>query len=165
MKIPSDIIEANRDLSASWFREDGNDDRIEVINATAELEATALDALKRFVVEVSGRFSEDQAAAAMSDAGYDDGTSLKQLAKLLYMLGRIDRDLRDDLCTLYKIRNVYAHRAKAGQLDEESDLEVMVKNMECYKQTRSALDALPTIRHIYRAIAAHLRRELAKVAS
>ena len=165
MKIPSDIVESNRQMPPSFYPREGDDDRVEVIRATAEIESLALEALKKVVLFSNSRLQTDQVKVAMSDAGYNDETSLKRLAKVLYMLGRIDRDLRDDLCALYKIRTVYAHRARAKQLDEEPDIQAMVVAMECYKQTRAELNGLPSVRHRYRAIAAHLKRELVQIAS
>ena len=79
------------------------------------------------------------------------------------MVGLIDRELRDDLGALYKLRVEYAHRAKRGQLDVEPELAAMIRNMECFKQTRIELEQLPTMRHIYRAIRTHLRQSLERI--
>lgn len=160
MKIDPAIIEANRTMPASWSPREGGEDRVDVIIAVAELEALALQALIRFSASRNPKLSGQEITSAVSVAGFHDDTSLKQLARMLHMVGLIDREFRDDLSTLYKLRVEYAHRAKRGQLDEEPELAAVILNMECFKQSGIELEQLPSMRHIYRAIKSHLRQAL-----
>ena len=162
MKIAPDVIKVNRTMPASWLPREGGHDRVQVITAVADLEHLAMQILHRFARIQNSHLTDEQAVKVVADAGYKSDASLGRLAKALFMIGQVDKELRDDLCTLYEIRNIYAHRASAGQLDEEPELAERIRNMECFKQTRRELMELPSIRHIYRAIEAHLRCELGK---
>ena len=163
MKIDPAIIESNRKMPPSWSPLEGGEDRVDVIIAVAELEELALQALIRFAASRNPHLSDPEVTSAVNVAGFHDDSSLKQLARVLHMVGLIDRELRDDLGTLYKLRVEYAHRAKRGQLNEEPELDAVIRNMECFKQTRMELEQLPTMRHIYRAIKTHLRQALERI--
>jgi hypothetical protein len=160
MKIDPAIIESNRTMPNSWSPREGGEDRVDVIVAVAELEDLARQALTRFAASRNPHLSGPDVTSAVNMAGVRDDTSLKQLARVLHLVGLIDRELRDDLVTLYTLRTEYAHRAKLGQLNDEPELAAVIRNMECFKQTRIELEQLPSMRHIYRAIKAHLRQAL-----
>ena len=163
MKIDPAIIESNRTMPASWSPREGGEDRVDVIITVAEIEELALQALIRFSASRNPNLSGQEITSAVTVAGFHDDTSLRQLARVLHMVGLIERELRDDLGALYKLRVEYAHRAKRGQLDVEPELAAMIRNMECFKQTRIELEQLPTMRHIYRAIRTHLRQSLERI--
>ena len=156
-EIDPKVIASSSTLAASWSPRQGGHDRIEVIIDVAEFEDRALQALIRFCASRNPSMTSDQAASAVAAAGYRNDVSLKRLANALHMVGLISIELRNDLRALYDIRVAYAHRAKAGLLNEEPELEKLIRDMECHKQNRTELEKLPSIRHVYRAIEAHLR--------
>jgi len=163
VKIDPAIIEANRTMPPSWFPREGGEDRVDVIVAVAEMEDLARRALIRLDICPNSQSSNPEVDGTVRSAGLRDNTSLRQLAEMLHVAGLVDKELRDDLGTLYKLRIEYAHRAKRGQLDEEPELAAVVCNMECFKQTRMELEQLPSMRHVYRAIKTHLRQALERI--
>lgn len=69
-------------------------------------------------------------------------SSLGKMASVALFLGLIDKEQRDDLKTLVKIRNHYAHHRDAKQLYDEPDMFALVTKTNLYRKNKQQLEGL-----------------------
>ena len=161
--ISSDLIERQISGAASWNPRDGVT-RDRVIVDVANLEAVALAAIRRFAESIRPADQTSNIDAAMRAADLTDGTSLRRLAGLLFLLNLIDSNIHHDLRKLYELSTAYAHKASAGYLGTDTEMTKLLHDCNCYKANRTALAVLDTQGKVYRAIAAHLQAGLSGLA-
>ena len=161
-KLDADLIAAHKAAPPPWFPRDGLH-REQVIVDVATLEAIALAAIRHFAESIRPSDQIGEIGTALDAAGLSDGTSLKKLSTVLFLLNLIDAKIHHDLGKLYEIRSIYAHKASVGQLDADPTMAKLVHDLLCYKSNRTALAELNGVGKVYRAIASHLRAGLTEL--
>lgn len=130
---------------------EGGIDRVEILIKAVDLQELTREILLDFFRERHQTCSADAVENAL-DGVLPQDASLKKSARLLFLAGLIDRDVRDDLVAIDRIRDAYAHKKGLGQIDQTPEIQRLLRDMEGRKQNNAALAVLPTDRHRFYAI-------------
>ena len=123
------------------FSYEHDNDREIVIIGCAYLESVVGDILKAYLVD------DPKEAKAILDSGVGALSSFVQKARMLYLLGLINKTIFADLKTVAKIRNIFAHNIDVDFSD--NNVTDLCKNLSWHRQTMGVPPEEATVRDLY----------------